>query len=296
MPISRPVTWSPDEEITSARLNQMQDGLATQVDTALANVSSGSNAANVNKLANVEPTSDPYGFDQIRIPSQPQSDGVTSTISRITTGTHWEGTAHLRRVVNASSVNATADGTGFSRGILEIPNGALSGGNEIWFGGAFKFDSNYYSKKAYSEILRLDCLVDADGNLLPQAQQQNLSLACFADGTWYVVHETIGSGIVQLASAIPTSYLLMNRWNWVEMHAKISSTDGQALTELYINGAKIASSDLANYTSGRPMYNRTRYGIVSTGSNETSRLQVDVDRAYVSGNRRAANSSLVRTD
>lgn len=72
-----------------------------------------------------------------------------------------------------------------------------------------------------------------------------------------------------------------NKWVWVEMRQKLSPTDGQAINEVWIDGALQSSSTTAN-TYGRDV-TRLRYGLVAIGGgSQTNPLNLWVDRATIS--------------
>jgi hypothetical protein len=88
-------------------------------------------------------------------------------------------------------------------------------------------------------------------------------------GTYSAQHPLIGP------VAIPES-----RWFWVEAHQRFSGVAGEALTELYIDGRKIASSTAPN-TAGRPI-TEIRYGNVAMESACSLPASIYFDRVSIS--------------
>ncbi|MBS1868214.1 MAG: heparin lyase I family protein [Actinobacteria bacterium] len=71
------------------------------------------------------------------------------------------------------------------------------------------------------------------------------------------------------------------RWFWLEVHQRFSPTDGQALSELYIDGTLIGRSTAGN-TYGRTI-ERMRYGFVADGgAKQTNPLTLWFDRSRIS--------------
>ena len=70
------------------------------------------------------------------------------------------------------------------------------------------------------------------------------------------------------------------RWFWVELHQRFSGTDGQALSELYLDGRKLGSSTNAN-SAGRGIDN-LRAGVVNVAGSCSKASSVDFDRFSIS--------------
>jgi hypothetical protein len=70
------------------------------------------------------------------------------------------------------------------------------------------------------------------------------------------------------------------QWVWFDIHMHFSEKDGSALTRVYMNGAPVGSSKLAN--KGPYPIRRVRYGIVAIASGaQMNPLSLWFDRAYV---------------
>jgi hypothetical protein len=69
------------------------------------------------------------------------------------------------------------------------------------------------------------------------------------------------------------------RWLWVEVHQRFAATDGQALTELYVDGQRVGSSTQAN-SAGRQI-DHLRFGVVNVAGSCSDPGSVDFDRASI---------------
>jgi hypothetical protein len=96
-------------------------------------------------------------------------------------------------------------------------------------------------------------------------------------GRLNVIQSRYGSAERKLISGVA---IPQGRWFWVELHQRLSGTDGQALTELYLDGAKVGSSTAAN-SAGR-VINHLRYGVVNVAGSCSKPGTVDFDRASIS--------------
>lgn len=70
------------------------------------------------------------------------------------------------------------------------------------------------------------------------------------------------------------------RWFWVEVHQRFSGHEGRALSELYIDGARVGNSTAANST-GRPI-DQIRYGNVAMASQCSVSSEIYFDRVSFS--------------
>lgn len=70
------------------------------------------------------------------------------------------------------------------------------------------------------------------------------------------------------------------QWNWIEVHQKLSTTDGQAINQVYMNGSLVGSSTIHN-TDGY-LIDRLRAGLVAIGAGiQTNPLNLWTDRVYI---------------
>ena len=70
------------------------------------------------------------------------------------------------------------------------------------------------------------------------------------------------------------------RWFWVEVHQRLSGRDGQALSELFVDGRRVGSSTRAN-SAGR-VVNHVRFGAVNVTSRCSRPSSVNFDRVSIS--------------
>lgn len=82
------------------------------------------------------------------------------------------------------------------------------------------------------------------------------------------------------------------RWFWLEVHQKLSTVKGEAVSEVFIDGKRVSSSTQPN-SFGRPI-DRVRYGIVDTDERQSKSLSMYMDRASLSTKLRGARASASR--
>ena len=91
----------------------------------------------------------------------------------------------------------------------------------------------------------------------------NLAHYVTGDANWYLGLTTRGEpGVMHFGFApygqaetdvVPAQPIPANRWFDVDVHLKLSPTDGQALTELMVDGRKVAESTKANMLDSSPL-------------------------------------------
>jgi hypothetical protein len=133
-------------------------------------------------------------------------------------------------------------------------NLAIKEGDELWVSGEYKLSTS----SVYVSLHRFDNYkqYESNGTLLGSEEWSN-------DGA---LHATAGSysGFWRDA-AVATGYRpAANELFRITLHARVSSVSGQALTELYANGAKIGSSTAANNYQSRS-FDKLRVGVVAIG-------------------------------
>lgn len=234
------------------------------------------------KDVHVDPDVPLGGFDQVGIPGQPQADGGTSTITFVYPPRTYAGDGALRCAVTH---NGPGNGTGYARGILENPTtgpDAFREGSEVWMGAALNPEPGFYAAKTgTADLLRLDSFVDDDGALRPTAVQQFVALEVFRRDTVHLVANDRQGDVQDLSPGLHAPTMIPEGvWSMVEVHMVLSTVDGEALTELWIDGERVAASTRANLYAGRARPNRVRGGIVSTGPGETGDFAVLLDRLY----------------
>ena len=76
----------------------------------------------------------------------------------------------------------------------------------------------------------------------------------------------------------------LGKWFWLEVHQRFSDRDGQALSELYVDGERRGRSTQAN-SMGRPIKD-LRAGVVNVANQCSSPGSIDFDRLSISDRRR----------
>ena len=66
---------------------------------------------------------------------------------------------------------------------------------------------------------------------------------------------------------------------YLDVHVKLSTTDVEAFTEVYVNGASVGASYKPNY---RDPYDRARYGMPSVSSAQSKAVNLYLDTPYMS--------------
>jgi hypothetical protein len=171
----------------------------------------------------------------------------------------YDGTRFLRATVGASSV------IDFARSQTDISIGL---GQEFWFGAAVRLQPGFYNAGGQVRLFAWDAY--------PASPDQRGGI--WIDSTGRVVAYHMGrSGQVPLV-VLGNRALPEGVWTFVEFRQRLSTSDGNALTEVYVNGSLIGSSTLHN-TDG-PSVTRFRVGITD-GSDVRTTVTADFDRAYI---------------
>ena len=122
-------------------------------------------------------------------------------------------------------------------------------GTEAWYGAAFLIPDT--AAVAYADLLRWD-------NYADQGSGGDVGGVEFHRGSAYLMRQDYnGNNFAVLGNqfALPAG-----RWFFMEVHQRLSAVGGQALSEVYIDGAKVATSVQAN-SRGRRIRN-VRFGYV----------------------------------
>jgi len=232
------------------------------------------NAEPVPRLADLESpaTTSPFDFDQV------SKRCATSTATR-DTALAYSGSASLK--VHAE--NNPACGGAYARGIFRANSTRhLVEGDNFWFGAAIYLPTGFYSAHtSYTDLLRVDSYVHDDSTNTRFADRAEINFASWNNDSLNVVAAR-GDTSVRLIGPISPAQLPEGSWNWVELHVKLSPTNGTAYTELKINGKSLGSSTTANLFAGAAPLNRLRYGLVSTNWSGSGNLTAYFDRASIS--------------
>lgn len=181
----------------------------------------------------------------------------------------YEGAVAARAAVPAGSGNK------FARTVVGGASGGpraldYAEGDELWFGLAVYLPAGFHDAVAsYFSPLRWD-------NFGTRAVSRS-GLAMYEDGRLRLFRERDGVEEQVNLLADVTVALDEERWYWLEVHQRLSSNDGQALNELFVDGREVGSSTMRNYY-GEPM-TAVRYGIVAlSASEQTAPLELAYDR------------------
>jgi hypothetical protein len=229
-------------------------------------------AAVVPRLAEVESqAASRLDFDQV------STHCTTSTVVRDTT-LAYSGSASLK----VHTENDGACSGPYARAIFKANSPHhLVEGDDFWFGAAIYLPTGFYSAHtSYTDLLRVDSYVGDDSTNTPFADRAEINFASWGNDDLYVRAARGSTNRVLIGPISPTE-LPEESWNWVEVHADLSSANGSAYTELKINGESMGSSETANLFAGAAPLNRLRYGIVSTGTSGSGNLTAYFDRASI---------------
>lgn len=227
----------------------------------------------VPRLADLErPTASPFDFDQV-------SRRCATSIATHDTTLAYSGSASLK----VHTEDNPACGGAFARGIFRANSTRhLVEGDDFWFGAAIYLPAGFYSAHtSYTDLLRVDSYVHDNSTSTPFADRAEINFASWSNNDLYV-RAARGDTPIKLIGPITPAQLPEESWNWVELHVKLSPTDGTAYTELKINGKSLGSSTTANLFAGAAPLNRLRYGLVSTGWSGSGNLTAHFDRASIS--------------
>jgi len=118
-------------------------------------------------------------------------------------------------------------------------------GDEFWIGGSWRVPEP--GKLSWSRLMNL-------GHFEGSSDPDNyyLGLIVRSSGMEFAARRYQGdAGISVLMPARP---IPQNRWFDVDVHLRLSPTDGQALTEVYLDGELIASSTRRNMLAGGSLH------------------------------------------
>ncbi len=222
----------------------------------------------INGFATVSPTS--IGFESANDPKCTGGINTTAGNSNFAqdTSKKYEGTYSAKASYTGGGANA------YARCVVTT---SWVTGDEVWYGGAFFLPSGFsQSMQNQVDLMRWDnfSLNNASqdwGGIIIQNSDKQARLKRFNVSGDYTD--------VSTPFTFPE-----NRWVWVEVHQKFSPTNGQAINEVYLDGALQSSSTTAN-TYGREI-TRIRYGLVAIGAGaQTNPLDLWLDRATISSTR-----------
>ena len=123
-------------------------------------------------------------------------------------------------------------------------------GSDVWYGAAFYVPDP--TRLRYTDLIRWD-------NYETYGRRGDVGGLAVDEGNLTLFRKRYRDpgGSQPLAAPVPVPPA---RWFWVEVHQRFSDVDRRALTELYLDGQKVAESNAANMTGRR--IDDVRYGYV----------------------------------
>lgn len=199
-----------------------------------------------------------------------QTNVATGTLSIIRRDT-YEGAGAAHATYSGGGTN------GYARGIFNV---GWADGDDVYYGAALYLPEGFHrALQSQTDLMRHDnfgtyTTTDYGGvGVMNYDKKAHL----FREGS-YVAGRS-GSGVADDGLVTPFT-LPEGHWFWLEVHQKLSGTDGIAVNEVWIDGISVASSTRANsYGHG---VTRLRYGLVAIGETvQTNPLELWFDRALI---------------
>lgn len=173
-----------------------------------------------------------------------------------------------------------ASTNGYARGLFHFDTARILEGQELWIGAEFYLPTGLLAAAGYCSLFRRDNwpLYGSQGNtsgIAIYGGDNRLHAECDTyDDKWG--HE-LGTGVV-----VPEG-----RWFKAELHERVGSIAGSALTELYVDGVRVSTSTAANNLNGRPT-DRVRFGVVAVSVQEKG-FGLQFRNAYVAPTRQTVS-------
>jgi Polysaccharide lyase len=151
----------------------------------------------------------------------------------------------------ATRIDTNGGNSGCSCPRMKFEDGFSYGaGDEIWFGGSWRIPEP--TRLASSRLMNLGYWTP---NADPSTEQYLLGLFSNSPGEMSVVARNYGEGNeANWRTLMPDRPIPANRWFDVDIHAKLSPVDGQALTEVYVDGNLVSSSTRRNMMNGNELH------------------------------------------
>jgi hypothetical protein len=164
-------------------------------------------------------------------------------------------------------------GWGSAYGVI---NTKWSEGDDVWYGSAFTLPSNFFDLQT-AKLIQWGGAANTYGALALNGATDELRLVRGRNGT--------GAEQVPLVTfgGVPT-----NEWVWLEVHQVLSPTNGNALTEVFMNGRPIGSSTNANMYSDTGTISSALFGVTEATASTPLAVSVGVDRSTILGGQRGA--------
>jgi hypothetical protein len=149
-------------------------------------------------------------------------------------------------------------------------------GNDVWYGSAFHLPSNFFALNG-GRLIKWSGASNTYGALTLNGATDELRL----------VRGRTGSGAEELPlvsfGGVPT-----NQWVWLEVHQKLSSAAGSALTEVFMNGHLVGSSATPNIYSDTGTISSALFGAAELTTSTPLVISMGIDRSTLLGGQRGA--------
>ena len=183
----------------------------------------------------------------------------------------WEGSLSVtsqRAYQGNRSAQATFNGNGTSGAARVWRPVDWKNGSDVWYGMAMYVpDTSAY---CYWNPMRWD-------NYKTYGGEGDVGGVAIEDGKVKMIQNYYGRSERQLTPGVA---IPQGRWFWLEVHQRFSENDGQALSELYMDGKRIGASRAAN-SAGRAI-NNVRFGVVNVAGSCSRPGTVNFDRVSIS--------------
>jgi Polysaccharide lyase len=151
----------------------------------------------------------------------------------------------------AAKIVTNGGSSGCSCPRMKFEDGTSYGaGDEIWFGGSWRIPDP--TKLLWSRLMNLGYWTPTGD---PSTELYTLGLFSNSPGKMSVWARNYQEGNEANWSKLMPDYPIpANRWFDVDIHAKLSPIDGQALTEVYVDGNRVSSSTRRNMMNGHRLH------------------------------------------
>lgn len=143
----------------------------------------------------------------------------------------------------AAKIVSTGGNGGCSCPRMKFEDFRYGAGQDVWIRGSWYFTNP--SAVSWSRLMNLSSFTGGSNDYLTGLIVDDAGKMLVATRRY---HSMTGAKTLSPSLAIPA-----NRWFTVHLHMKLSPMDGQALTELYVDGKKVSTSTLANMATPQAM-------------------------------------------
>ena len=178
-----------------------------------------------------------------------------------TTERAYDGIHSAKASYNGSGEN------GFARTWFEVH---FNKGSDIWYGGAYYIPSKrampcWYSLVRWDNYITYGSDGDVGGIEISTSGRARLMRQDYSGDNYAVLTDEFD--------------LPEGRWFWLEVHQRLSDQNGDALSEVFLDGNRVGASNVAN-SRGR-VVNEVRHGLVALAGECAPAGSIFLDRASV---------------